>query len=132
MAWKRLIMDGKTYRVRIVYNTLVRAFELLEGPNSGDMMSGRHERDLSGTGFSYQMKIVPDPEYPQDYDELFDSLSDPVNYHTITVPYGQGTLTYDAEIINGSDVYDGTLSGVEQWTGLTVNFRYISPQKVVT
>lgn len=132
MAWKRLIVDGKTYRVRIVYNTLVRAFELIEGSNAGNMMSGRHERDLSGTGFSYQMQIDPDPDYPEDYDELFDLLSDPVNSHAVTVPYGQGTLTYDAEIINGRDVYEGTLSGIEQWKGMTINFRYISPQKVAT
>ena len=129
MAWKRLVMDGTTYRVRIVYNTLERAFELLEGPNAGDMLNFRHERDLAGTGYSYQMRIEPDPDYPTDYDDLFDALSAPVDSHTITVPYGQTTMTYDAEITSGSDTYDGTLSGVEQWRGLTVNFRYIAPQR---
>ena len=131
-SWKRLIMDGRTYRVRLVYNTLVRAFELLEGPNAGYMLSKRHERDLAGTGFSYSMGIEPDPEYPGDYDDLFDALSNPVSSHVITVPYGQTTMTYAAEITGGSDTYKGTLSGVEQWGGLTVDFRYISPQKAVT
>ena len=127
--WMRLTMDGRDFRVRIVYNTLARAFELIEGVNAGDMFSGRHERDLRGTGFTYEMAIEPDPDFPGDYDELFDALSEPVDSHVITVPYGQGTLTYAAEIVSGQDTYGGALSGVNQWGGLTVSFRYISPQK---
>lgn len=127
--WKRLTMDGTVYRVRIVYNTLTRAFELIEGVNAGDMMSGRHERDLVGTGYTYEMAIEPDPDFPADYNALFDAISAPVDSHVITVPYGQGTMTYAAEIVSGQDTYQGTLSGVEQWGGLTVTFRYISPQK---
>lgn len=129
---KRLTMDGTTYRVRLVYNTLVRAFELVEGPNAGDMMSGRHERDLKGTGYTYSMGIEPDPDFPADYDNLFDELSAPVDSHVITVPYGQGTLTYSAEITGGQDTYDGTLSGVEQWKGLSVTFRYLGLQREAT
>lgn len=129
MAWMGLTVDGRYFRVRVVYDTLARAFELMEGVNAGDMMSGRHERDLKGTGFSYSMQIEPDPDYQTDYDALFDLLSDPVNTHAITVPYGQGTLTYEAEITDGSDVYDGMLSGVKRWKNFQVNFRYISPQK---
>ena len=127
--WMRLTMDGRDYRVRIVYNTLARAFELIEGVNAGSMMSGRHERDLIGSGFTYEMAIEPDPDFPGDYDDLFDALSEPVDSHVITLPYGQGTLTYAAEIVSGQDTYDGQLGGVNQWSGLTVTFRYISPQK---
>ncbi len=129
MAWMGLTVDGRYYRVRVVYDTLVRAFELMEGVNAGDMLSGRHERDLVGTGYSYSMQIEPDPEYQADYDALFDLLSDPVNTHAITVPYGQGTLTYAAEITGGQDTFDGMLGGRQQWKGLTVEFRYIAPQK---
>ena len=129
MAYMRLTMDGTTYRVRIVYNTLVRAFSLLEGANAGDMLSMRHERDLIGTGYTYEMAIEPEPEYQSDYDAFFDAISDPVDSHVITVPYGQTTITYEAMIESGTDTYKGVLSTVNQWGGLVVRFRYIAPQK---
>lgn len=128
----RLIMDGVTYRVRIVYNSLARAFELLEGPTAGAMFSGRDERDLTGTKFTYSMAFKADPRYLADYDALFDALSDPVNSHTITVPYGQTTLTYDAMIKGGSDTYVGKIAGVQRWDGLRIDFYAISVQKEPT
>lgn len=132
MLEKRLTMDGIVYRVRIKYDTLVRAFELIEGDNYGDMLSGRYERDLIGTKFAYQMAIEPDPHYRADYDAFFDAISDPKNSHTITVPYGQSTLTYEAMIDSGSDTYRGVGGNGNIWTGLVVNFRAISVQKEPT
>ena len=122
-------MDGTTYRVRVVYDTLSRAFELVEGQNAGNMLSGRYERDLIGTGYTYEMRVEPDPDYPADYDNFYNAISNPQDYHTITMPYGQTTITYNAMIVSGQDTYQGVLSGVKQWGGLTVQYRYISPQK---
>lgn len=127
-----LIMDGVTYRVRVVYNSLVRAFELIEGPNAGDMFSGRHERDLIGTKYSYSMQVEPDPRYLSDYDDFFDALSNPVPSHTITMPNGQNSLTFDAMINTASDTYKGKIAGVRRYGGLTVTFQAISVQKEPT
>lgn len=129
MAFMRLTMDGTVYRVKIVYDTLVRAFSLIEGTNADDMLSGRYERDLIGTKFDYQMGIEPDARYQSDYDAFFDAISDPKNSHTITVPYGQGNLTYEAMVTGGSDTFAGTLSGEKRWHGLVVTFKAISVQK---
>lgn len=124
-----LVVDGTAYRVRVVYNSLVRAFELREGPNAGDMLSGRHERDLIGTKYTYEMEIEPDPRYQSDYDALYDKLSDPVTSHTVTVPYGQSTLTYAAMIERGSDTYKGEFAAQRRWGGLTVAFKALTVQK---
>lgn len=127
-----LMMDGIEYRVRIVYNSLVRAFELQEGVNAGEMLSGRYERDLIGTKYTYEMAIEPDPQHLEDYDALYDALSDPISSHSITVPYGQATLTYDAMIESGADTYKGQLIGMKRWGGLTVMFKAIDVQKEPT
>ena len=127
---QQLNMDGTTYRVRIVYDTLVRPFELLEGVNAGEMLSGRHERDLLGTGYTYQMQVEPDPRYPTDYDAFFEAISAPVDSHTIIMPYGQSTITYEAMVESGQDTYQGTVAGQTKWRGLTVQYRYIEPQRV--
>lgn len=127
---QQLNMDGTTYRVRIVYDTLIRSFELLEGVNAGEMLSGRHERDLLGTGYTYQMQVEPDPRYPTDYDAFFDAISAPVDSHTIIMPYGQSTITYEAMVESGQDTYRGIVGGRTKWRGLTVKYRYIEPQRV--
>ena len=132
MELMTVLMDGVTYRVRVVFNTLVRAFELVEGPVHGDMLSGRHERDLVGTKYDYEMGVEPDPRYQSDYDAFFEAISDPVNSHSITVPNGQGTLTYQAMIERGSDTYRGRLAGQRRWGGLVVTFKAISVQKEPT
>lgn len=132
MELMTILMDGVTYRVRVVFNTLVRAFELVEGPVHGDMLSGRHERDLVGTKYDYEMGVEPDPRYQSDYDAFFEAISDPVDSHSITVPNGQGTLTYQAMIERGSDTYRGRLAGQRRWGGLVVTFKAISVQKEPT
>ena len=127
-----ILMDGTTYNVRVVYNSLVRSFGLRSGENEDYMISGRHERDLLGTGYAYQMAVEPDPEHPEDYDAFYHAISDPVPSHKITMPYGQGTMEFDAEILGGEDRLLGKLSGVNRWTGLVVDFQPLSLQRKPT
>lgn len=126
---QHIVMDGVTYRLRVVYDSLIRAFELMEGINAGEMISGRHERDLLGSGYIYQMQVEPDPRFPQDYDAFFEAISAPVDSHTIVMPYGQSTITYEAMIESGQDTYHGVIAGRARWRGLTVQYRYIEPQR---
>lgn len=129
MAWMGITMDNTYYHVRVVYNTLFREFELLEGPAEGYMQNYRHERDLIGTGISYDMLIQPDPDHLDDYDSFFEELCNPLMpYHNITMPYGNSTITFGAEITGGRDVYDGMLSGRRRWKNLTVRFKWHYPQ----
>lgn len=128
MAFIGLTMDGTAYRVRIVYDTYLRSFQLLEGPNADYMLSGRYERDLIGTAYTYEMRVEPDPRYPEDYDAFFAAIAQPVPSHSITVFNGQTAMTYDAMIQSAQDTYKGILSGVHQWGNLTVRYIPISPQ----
>lgn len=127
-----ILMDGTTYKVRVVYNSLVRSFELRSGENEDYMISGRHERDLLGTGYTYQMAVEPNPAHPEDYDAFYEAISSPVPSHKITMPYGQGTLKFDAEILSGEDRLLGKLAGVNRWTGLVVDFQPLSLQRKAT
>lgn len=126
-----LTMDGVHYRVRVVFDSLKRSFDLLSGPNAGEMLTGRKERDLLGTAYSYQLKVQPDPRFPQDYDAFYQSISAPVDTHTITLPFGQGTITYEASVESGQDAYHGKTGTARRWRDLTVNFDYTEPQRVV-
>lgn len=128
-----LVIDGVAYRVGIVYDSIIRDFEKVEGPNADDMMSGRHEMDLLGTRFPYQLKVEADPDHPEDYDALYGHITDPnIQNYTVTVPFGQGTITYEAQILSGRDVYKGPFNGFQRWSGLVINYRPANLQRVAT
>lgn len=128
----KITMDGTIYRLRVRFETLGRSFRIEDGDNAGTMLSGRYQRDIVGTYYDYTMQVEPDPRYPGDYDAFFDAISAPVDSHSITVPYGQGTITYDAMVTSGADVYRGKVAGVERWSGLQVQFTAQAPQKEPT
>lgn len=128
----KVIMDSVTYRLRVRFESLGRSFRVEDGDNAGSMLSGYYQRDVIGTYYDYTMEVEPDPRYPGDYDSFFDAVSAPEASHTITVPYGQGTITYTAMVTSGSDMYRGKVAGVERWSGLRVEFTAQSPQKEPT
>lgn len=125
-----IAMDGKTYRVRIVFSSIEEAATLKDGPNAGDMLSGRRERDLMGTYYDHTLSVEPDPRYPQDYDQFFDAITAPVPSHLITMPHGQGTVTYEAMVSSARHTAAGTVAGVRRWKGLQVSFEGIRPARL--
>lgn len=128
----QIVMDGVTYRLRVRYETMGRSFRIEDGDNAGNMLSGLYKRDLLGTYYDYVMEVEPDPAAPQDYDSFFDAISAPVPNHSITLPYGQTTITYDAMVTEGEDLYRGNLARRNSWGGLQVQFTAQKPQKEPT
>lgn len=124
-----ITMDGIFYDVRVKYDTLDRAFRLTEGVNAGDMLSGRHERDLVGTYYDYSLQVEPNPKNRAAYDAFYQAISTPQDTHSIMLPYGQETITFDAMVESGTDRYRGEVSGESRWTGLTVQFSAVKPQR---
>lgn len=124
-----VVVDHVEYKVNLKYATLSRSFSLLEGDNGGQVLTGKTKRDILGTMYSYELGIEQDPNNPEDYDAFYEVISSPVESHTVTFPYGQGTLTFEAMIKDGTDVYNGTYGGVELWNGLTIHFDAIEPQR---
>ena len=124
-----LKIDGKEYKVFAVFPTIKNSFSIKEGGNAGTAQNGREIRDILGTAYSYSMDISPNPNFPEDFDELFHVLSAPVNSHTIEMPYGQGTITFEAAISEGERTYRGKSGGFERWAGMSLTFRPLTPQR---
>ena len=122
-------MDGKQYRVRVKIRTLRRSFRIEEDDRSGMVKSGAYFRSIIGTYYDYAMDVEPDPAAPEDYDAFFEAISAPVEAHTVTLPYGQETLTYQAMVSAGEDKQRDKVAGVTRWTGLTVTFTAKKPQR---
>lgn len=121
------VLDGKKYDADVVFlpeNGIERKFNILDGENAGRLQEkGEMYRDIIGTFFTYVIKIDTNRLNPQEYDELFETISDPsVDSHSLTVPYGQTTLTFDAYITSGGDKLKHQLNGVNYWEGLSLEF----------
>lgn len=122
-------MDGRQYRVRVKIKSLRRSFRIEEDDRSSMVKSGAYFRSIIGTYYDYAMDVEPDPAAPEDYDAFFEAVSAPVEAHTITLPYGQKTITYQAMVSAGEDKQRDKVAGVTRWTGLTVTFTAKKPQR---
>jgi len=124
---KIIEVDGKKYEV---YDTkITRGFQILDGDNVGRLMNGSMERDVIGTYYNYTWELSP-CDY-EEYDELYEILSAPVDSHIITVPYGRNsTKTYEAYVTSGQDelvrVDD---NGNNYWEGLSIQFIATDPAR---
>ena len=128
----KVIMDSVTYRLRVRFESLGRSFRVEDGDNAGSMLSGYYQRDVIGTYYDYTMAVEPDPRYPEDYDSFFEAITAPVDSHSLTLPYGQSTITFDAMVTSGSDLYRGQVAGFNRWGGLQVQFTAQKPQREPT
>lgn len=122
-------VDGVSYNVHVPAGGLKRSFDILDGPNAGRMLAGNMTRDVIGTFYNYQLDIDSNSASCQEYDRLFEVLSDPVKSHTVSFPYGQSTLTFEAYITKGSDVLKRKHRSGNYWGGLSVQFVAMSPQR---
>ena len=108
-------LDNVQYKVRVKIRSLNRSFRIEESERSGAVKSGDYFRDIIGTYYDYEMEVEPDPSAPEDYDAFYEMISAPVESHSVVVPYGQGTMTYDAMVSTGDDTCSGrTESGRPQ------------------
>lgn len=124
-----LTVDGKKYNVLIKAGSLRRDFEIAEGPGSLVFLDGDEDPDVIGTYYHYSMEIDSRMTRPEEYDALWEVLSSPVAYHTVTFPYGQKTLTFEARITGGGDAFKRKLGGKNQWGEFSVEFRAKKPQR---
>lgn len=109
--------------------SLTRAFSVLDGPNAGRVMDGSAKRDIIGTYYNYRLELTSDYSDLGEYDSLYEVLSAPENSHQLTVPYGQGTLFFQAYVVNGEDELLHCRGQFNKWNNLTINFIAMKPQR---
>lgn len=122
-----LTVDGKKYNVLVT--GLARKFQVLDGENAERTLSGATIRDIIGTFYNYEITILPAVGKYGDYDALYEVLSAPQDSHRIVVPYAQSTLTFNAYVTAGQDKLIRKKSGEAYWTGLSVQFIAMAPQR---
>lgn len=122
-------IDGKYYNISVPEKGIKRSFSVLDTDNSGRSTAGDMIRDIIGTYYNYTIQFETKNLSRDEYDDLYETLSAPVDYHVITVPYGQTTLTFNAYVTAGDDTLKHTNMSGNDWSGLSVNFIAMSPQR---
>ena len=93
-----LTLDGQEYDVQVT--GISRSAEIRDGQNADTLLSGRYSRDIIGTYYNYDVTFGTSKLSPADYDALYEVLTAPQDYHTLTIPYGQATKTFEVYITN--------------------------------
>lgn len=129
-ALESITMDGITYKVKVLYDSMSLRFALIPGANAGTMMSGRKIYALLGTEYGHKLTVQPDPTHRDDFDAFIHAISAPVDNHRIALPYGQGLIEYDAHVTSGEVTYKGHMGGRNIWGGAEIYYEPIEPQRL--
>ena len=122
-------LDGKTYNVFVPESGIRRSGQVLDGENAGRTPSGAMIRDIIGTYYNYSIDLDTSQLDVAAYDELYEALSAPVDSHTLTIPYGQTTITFQAYVTRADDTLKTMDGCTNLWGGLTINFIAMKPQR---
>lgn len=122
-----IVIDGQSYNIGIV--SLKRKAEFLDSyaqrNERGDL-----NRKLIGVYYNYELQLSSSQNHP-DYAALWDKLTEPVEFHEVTIP-GEN-YTFTAYMSGVSDelkriYYNGKDTRL-YWHNLTVNFIAKSPSR---
>ena len=128
MAQNVFSIDGVYYNVIVPENGIERNFQVLDDDTAGRVLSGVFIRSIIGTYYNYTIQLDTSRMDKAEYDAMYEVLSAPVDYHVLTVPYGQGTLTFDAYITSGKDTLRLIKDG-NWWEGLSLQFVAMAPER---
>lgn len=126
---KPFVLDGKSYNVFVPESGIKRSGQVLDGDNAGRTQSGVMIRDIIGTYYNYSIEIDTSKTERAEYDALYQVLTAPVDSHTLTVPYAQETITFQAYVTSAEDTLETMADGHNLWSGLKINFIAMKPQR---
>lgn len=121
-----LYIDGIGYKIDVqsVKRTADFLDKYAERTENGDL-----ERELIGVYFNYKLQLGPGIDRTE-YARLWDKLTEPVEFHEVTVPDEDGDYTFTAYFSNVADELLRKVAEKNYWKNLTVNFIAKKPARI--
>ena len=121
-----LYIDGIGYKIDVpsVKRTADFLDKYAERTENGDL-----ERELIGVYFNYKLQLGPGIDRTE-YARLWDKLTEPVEFHEVTVPDEDGDYTFTAYFSNVADELLRKVAERNYWKNLTVNFIAKKPARI--
>lgn len=120
-----IFIDGNAYDIPI--QKIERSADFLdkfaERTNDGTL-----HRELIGVYFNYQLTLGS-TEDVDEYHRLWEKLTEPQEYHEVTVPDEAGDYVFTAYFSNVKDRLRKQKGSKNYWNGLTVNFISRKPER---
>lgn len=127
MSLMNMTIDGDTFDVGIIKVTRKPRKETL---TLGTTLDGTIHRAGVGTYFDYEVEIATKRCNVDEYDRLYEVLTDPVAEHSVTLPYGQETITIKADIDISDDSVISDYNTFRRWSSLKITFQSLEMSKV--
>lgn len=96
-----------------------------ERTEDGDM-----QRELIGVYYNYTLTVGTSSNFGDtDYDAFWEKMTEPVEFHQISIPTKNGYYTFIGYISSVSDEYKKILNDKAEFTGFTCKFIAKSPAR---
>ncbi len=109
--------------------SLQREATILNGDNAGQLKNGNYVRDVTGTIYNYAFEVAPNSDDLATYDSLYEAITAPVDNYPITVPFGQGDLSFDAYVVKTTDELRHMNQAKKLWDRLAFTAIATEPQR---
>ena len=119
-------IDGVVYDVPLV--SIKRHADFLDA-SAERLENGDLDRDLIGVYYNYDMAFgtIDDDDL---YNQLYDKLTEPVEFHDFVVPTTKGTYSFRGYISSVEDEIEKILSDTAKFKGLSCKFTAKKPARV--
>ena len=121
-----ITIDNNTYDVGIIKITRKATQDI---DKLGTTMDLRKHYDVKGTYYDYDVEFATYKMQVAEYDSLYEVLTTQQESHTVTLPYGQSTLTFEARVTVANDSIIKSYTNFKKWSTLRVTFEALTPQK---
>lgn len=121
-------LNGRYYHVAIT--NLERTINITDGENAGRTKPPAADmiRDIVGVFIGYTAGFEVKEGDVTEYDDMILTLAQPMDYIPVVMPFGQGTLAFDAYITKIKDKLLNNIGGVRRWGNCTVEFTPMRAQ----
>lgn len=124
-----ITIDGNQWPVPC---DIEREAEVTPSEISGMMLDKTYFNDVLGTYMRYDVSIAVPPKMARQYDELYETLTDPVDGHAFVMPHGQSTIEVTGRVESVRDTLVYTVSHRQYWKGISFTVIANHPSKVDT
>ena len=113
-----IVIDGEQFKIDVL--SVKRSADFLD-KYAERLANGHLRRELIGVYFNYKLQFGPGLDR-KEYARLWDKLTEPVEFHEVTVPDEDGDYTFTAYFSNVGDELLRKKAEKNYWKNLTANF----------
>jgi len=122
-------IDGITWDIPC---SIEREAEISASDISGLMLDRSYFNDVLGTYMSYTVRIAVPLNMRDEYTQIYEALTNPVDGHLFVMPYNDSTIEITARVSTVSDVYVRLAGGQVYWKGIEFTCVANYPTKAMT